>query len=618
MTECANPKCEHFSKDATTCCCRKCSNNLNSIKNAEKRKVEREQRQQQFFIDNPQPKCANPECDNMCYFRERYWKWSVCCSNSCVSKYTQHIAKQNKESYDKKISQALETRKKNWVSLSEDERKKITDNANRKRKQTWLEKYGTENIQEVTEIVAKRKQTIQERYGVDSTFESKEIQDKITQTIQERYGVCKPLQNTEIKQKQRQTNLERYGCEEPGGLFMEKAKETTRDRHGCDHYTQTDEYQQRRRNTMMEKYGGVSSSYVNYTELGRELMKPENFSLLVDLNQKMSLAEISVTHGMSAGALTQRFAANNVEPKIHYTSMFHKQVVNFLHEECGITNIIENDRTIISPREIDIVVGNIGIECNGVFWHSERQIMETKKCANAKTYHLDKTIKAREAGIDLLHLWQHMWDQKRDICESIIKSKFGLYDRVVYGRCTEVRVVDKKNEHWFLSENHIQGYVPSTVCIGLYVEDELLSVMSFATSRYTKQYQFELLRFCNKLNTTIKGGASKLFKYFTQQYKPKNIISYCHKHLFNGNIYRTLGFVFSHTSPPNYWYTKDYRNVFHRQKFQKHKLATLLEIFDERLSEWENMQNNGWDRIWDCGNDVFVWQDDFNLNIRGE
>ena len=43
-----------------------------------------------------------------------------------------------------------------------------------------------------------------------------------------------------------------------------------------------------------------------------------------------------------------------------------------------------------------------------------------------------------------------------------------------------------------------------------------------------------------------------------------------------------------------------------RYKFQKHKLKHILNVFDESLTEWENMINNGYDRVWDCGNRVFV------------
>lgn len=48
--------------------------------------------------------------------------------------------------------------------------------------------------------------------------------------------------------------------------------------------------------------------------------------------------------------------------------------------------------------------------------------------------------------------------------------------------------------------------------------------------------------------------------------------------------------------------------MFNRVAFQKHKLKDLLEIYDGALSEWDNMVANGYDRIWDCGNDVWVYQ----------
>jgi hypothetical protein len=42
--------------------------------------------------------------------------------------------------------------------------------------------------------------------------------------------------------------------------------------------------------------------------------------------------------------------------------------------------------------------------------------------------------------------------------------------------------------------------------------------------------------------------------------------------------------------------------------YQKHKLDKILSNFDPKLTEWENMQNAGYDRVWDCGNYVFSWR----------
>jgi hypothetical protein len=61
-----------------------------------------------------------------------------------------------------------------------------------------------------------------------------------------------------------------------------------------------------------------------------------------------------------------------------------------------------------------------------------------------------------------------------------------------------------------------------------------------------------------------------------------------------------------HNSGPNYWYFK--KNTIKLQtkaKFQKCKLKDLLEKFDPGRTEVQNMKNNGYYRIFDCGNAVF-------------
>jgi hypothetical protein len=116
------------------------------------------------------------------------------------------------------------------------------------------------------------------------------------------------------------------------------------------------------------------------------------------------------------------------------------------------------------------------------------------------------------------------------------------------------------------------------------------------------------MRFCNDLNTVVIGGASKLFSYFINNYKYKQIVSYSDRRYFNGDIYNTLGFKFTGFTPVNYYYiVNKYKDLRHRMSFQKHKLSKLLKEYNSDLSEWENMKNNGYDRIWDCGNSKFLY-----------
>ncbi len=70
-------------------------------------------------------------------------------------------------------------------------------------------------------------------------------------------------------------------------------------------------------------------------------------------------------------------------------------------------------------------------------------------------------------------------------------------------------------------------------------------------------------------------------------------------------MYKILGFVELSPSPPNYFYVQGLK-LHNRLEFQKHKLYNKLQYFDPKLSESENMFKNGYRKIWDCGNLVFV------------
>ena len=166
-----------------------------------------------------------------------------------------------------------------------------------------------------------------------------------------------------------------------------------------------------------------------------------------------------------------------------------------------------------------------------------------------------------------------------------------------------------------MENNHIQGPTNNEIYrIGLYYSDVLVSAMSFGTSRFNKNYEYELLRFCNIPYTSIPGPASRLFKKFIKVYNPENIISYSDRRLFeSGNLYSTLGFSFAYNSQINYWYFKNrysdyYHKLEHRSNYMKHKLKDKLTNFDPNLTEFENMENNGYFRIYDCGNKVYTYK----------
>jgi hypothetical protein len=157
--------------------------------------------------------------------------------------------------------------------------------------------------------------------------------------------------------------------------------------------------------------------------------------------------------------------------------------------------------------------------------------------------------------------------------------------------------------------HHIQGKDKSSIKLGLFYQNELVSVMTFGKSRYNKKYQYEMYRFCNKKEHQIVGGAGKLWMYFVRTFNPVSVVTYADRRYSNGKLYENLGFITVGVSSPNYFYFKKGTILLmSRIQFQKHKLKNMLKIFDSNMTEWENMQNNGYDRIWDCGNYVFEWE----------
>ena len=178
-----------------------------------------------------------------------------------------------------------------------------------------------------------------------------------------------------------------------------------------------------------------------------------------------------------------------------------------------------------------------------------------------------------------------------------------------------VKAVNNEDEFKFFSDYHIQGYLASSVCLGLYtVDDKLISAMSFRepkSANWRGENHFELLRFCSKLNSSVPGAASKLFKYFVDHYNSELVVTFCDVRFSSINpletVYPKLGFDYDGYSRPNYKYYKD-GQLYSRQKFMKSRLDKLLPDFDPNLTEFENMRRNGYARLYDCGNFRFVWR----------
>lgn len=262
----------------------------------------------------------------------------------------------------------------------------------------------------------------------------------------------------------------------------------------------------------------------------------------------------------------------------------------------GLGKTQQRVRSILGGKELDILFeGGVGVEYNGLYWHSEIH--------KHKDYHIQKTQLCEENGIQLIHIFEDEWVLHPNKVKSLISSKIGKGNRI-FARKTIVAEVDNKQYKKFCEKNHMQSYAVASVRLGLYHNTELVAVMSFSKLRNCNNSkgndgEFEMIRFCNKLNTNVVGGASKLMKFFERNFDPVSVLSYANLRYSKGVLYEKLGFIKVSQTNPNYFWCKGLQRE-HRYNHTKHKLVERG--YDPNKTEIQIMHDLGYFRVFDCGN----------------
>lgn len=267
-------------------------------------------------------------------------------------------------------------------------------------------------------------------------------------------------------------------------------------------------------------------------------------------------------------------------------------------------NFKANDRIFLDGDELDILLytKKLAVEFDGLYWHSDK--------FKDKNYHLNKTRKCEEKGVQLIHIFEDEWVNKQDIVKARLKNLLGLNSERIGARKCIIKEIDSKVKNQFLDKYHIQGSDKSSVRLGAYYKNELVGVMTFGKARIFMNKKaadgsWELIRFATINDTSTPGLASKMFKYFERNYKPKVVESFADKRWSQGNLYEQLGFTKIRETKPNYWYAKRGFIRYHRYKFRKSELKNF-DNYSPNKTEFEIMDEAGWYRIYDCGSIKYI------------
>lgn len=465
------------------------------------------------------------------------------------------------------------------AAKSEEVKKKI--------KTTNKEKYGTYHYFQSDVAKIKNKEIIQKKYNVDNYSQTEECKNKVKKTVERKFGVDNVFKSSDIKKKIKIKNFELYGVEYPSQNPTIRSKISAKSR--------------------ITNFKNVVNRIQKNTDI-IPLFTIDDYKTTDSVNKYSFLCSNCVQEfedHIDGGHLPRCLQCNPyiLDNKISKSEIELGEYITSLDIDCEF-----NNKKILDGKELDIFIPekNIAIEYNGLYWHSENN------GGKDKNYHLNKTNHCNDKGIHLIHVFEDEWIYKKDVVKSKLRHILCAADEKIYARKCKLHEISNIDKLDFLDTNHIQGNDMSSIRVGAYHGDELVAVMTFgklrtALGQTSKKEHYELLRFATK--KLVVGVASKLFKYFKTTYNPKYVVSYCDLRYGTGCVYTHMGFTYIKTSLPNYWYFKVGNYIrYHRYNFAKHKLKDKLDIFDPELTEWQNMQLNGYDRIWDCGNLKFEWK----------
>lgn len=421
-----------------------------------------------------------------------------------------------------------------------------------------------------------------EKYGVDHLFKTENFKSKLKEKNIEKYGVDNPWKSKEVIENIKKTNIKKYG--ETSWMKIQGNKDRVREKISS--------------KNLEERLKKIEENNLNLEIRSSDFTKGEIKIFCNGCSKESKISQSFFNKKIKIGE-TPCLKCN---PPLYSESKGEEDLYNFIKEIYN-GEIIRHDREILKGKEIDIYLPELKIafEFDGIYWHSE--------AFRGKNGNLSKKNLLIEKGIKVFNIWEDNWDYKKEITKSRIINALGA-SKTIFARKCKIKEISSSEEKDFLIKNHIQGYVPSKFKIGLFYQDEMVSIMTFGSNRKSlgnnsKNDEYELLRFCNRLGISVIGGASKIYSYFIKKYNPLKIISYQDNSWDTGNLYQNLGFTQIGWPKPNYFWCKGNLR-FHRFNFRKDKL--VKEGFDPNKTEFEIMSKRKYYRLWDFGNIKWEWK----------
>lgn len=528
------------------------------------------------------------------------------------------------------------------------------DEINKKRIATMVERHGGVGFAS-EDISSKIIATIKERYGVDNVMQLKDNQDKAYNTKKEKYGedffkeniknaankqygVDNYMKVPEISKKSFNSKKDKYG----ENFLSENLKKSAQIQFGVDNFMKVKEIAaksvstqkklygdnyiyNRVKESMLKKYGVDNAMYVD--ELKEKVFdtkikkygSAKNFPNVIASHKRFLKKRQSEVEQLDLEWLdSDTFRGKYDGTPIYYTFKCNKcgtifkddfhsgfpvcrtckpSMVGTSHQEQEVIEYIKSiysgtvlvhDRKLLNGKELDIYLPDlkVAIEYNGTYWHGYRK--DTNEPISSFKEKIEYKRKACiEKGVRLITVDEVDYTDRPDVFKRFFQDTICPRKRVFARKCKVVNVSteDAKN---FCEKYHVNGFRGGSTKIGLELDGELLVVAIFG--KHSK-YENECIRLCYKTGYNVIGGWERIIKHFG-----KPFLHYVNLKYFKGENKTGCGYRF---------FMKG--QLFSRQQLQKKNLFKHIDNVDESVSDFTNCLNAGGIAIFDCGNDIRLY-----------
>ena len=422
------------------------------------------------------------------------------------------------------------------------------------------------------------------KYGTEHPMQNKEVQRHHRRAMLDKYGVESPLQSDEIKHKAIETNREKFGADWALGNkeFHKQIEQTMIDKYGAPFTLSSEALKAKVEATCLEKYGVTSP-------IQSEVMR-----------NKAKMTNLSVSGHGNPMQNPEVYCQDSVPEMLSEVRKRTPKIIVAFHDKLAEIEIDSEYGFYIGEHMFDLAIPdqNILIEIDPAYTHSV--VRNHWGDVIEMNYHLEKSKVAEGAGYRCIHVFD--WDDWDKVI-NLTRPKHKIGAR----KCQIYKLFPKPVDD-FLNESHMQGTVRGQIlALGLVYEDRLMQVMTFGNSRYDKSHTIELLRLATRPGYSIIGGAERLFKFAVNKYYVENIISYCDRAKFSGEVYTRLGMkLIRETEPQVIWARGEEKvtsNLLRRRGFDQ----LFNTDFGKGSSNEELMLLHGWLPVPDCGQRVYEY-----------